>query len=115
MIVALDGTQTLSSTPLCCPHCSVTNHDNGTTTYSHTTVTPVIVASGHPPVISLEAEFIPPQEGHEKQACEHAAAKRGLAQVGPAYQQHRVCVLGDDLYCQQPLCETLLAEQMTTF
>jgi len=112
LLVALDGTQTFSSKAICCPNCSVTNHSNGTTIYSHTALTPVIVASGNPHVISLEPEFITPQDGHEKQDCENAAAKRWLTQYGPAYQQHGFCLLGDDLYCKQPLCEAILAQQM---
>ena len=110
--MALDGTQTFSSKHICCPNCFVTHHSKGTTTYSHTAITAVIVAPGNPHVISLEPEFITPQDGHEKQDCENAAAKRWLAQYGLAYQQHGVCVLGDDLYCKQPLCEAILAQQM---
>ena len=112
LLGALDGTQTFRSKHICCPNCSVTNHDNGTTTYSHTTIPPVIVASGNPPVISLEPEFITPQDGHEQQDCENAAARRWRVPYGPACQQHGFCGLGDDVSCKQPRCEALLAQQM---
>ena len=35
----------------------------------------------------------------------------GLWQHGKRYRDLLVTVLGDDLYCRQPLCERLLAEQ----
>ena len=107
LLVALDGTQYFSSAKIHCPQCSVTEHANGTITYSHSVVTPVIVAPGNPRVLPLEPEFITPQDGHEKQDCENAAAKRWLAQYGPRYRPLGITILGDDLYCKQPLCEAI--------
>ena len=107
LLVALDGTQYFSSTKIHCPQCRVTQHDNGSITYSHSVVTPVIVAPGNARVIPLEPEFITPQDGHEKQDCENAAAKRWLGQFGPRYRTLGVTLLGDDLYCKQPLCEAI--------
>lgn len=52
-----------------------------------------------------------PQDGHDKQDCENAAAKRWLLQYGERYSALNVTVLGDDLYCHQPLCQQLLAQQ----
>ena len=108
LLVALDGTQYFSSTKIHCAHCSVKNHQNGTRTYSHSAITPVIVASGNPRVIPLEPEFITPQDGHEKQDCENAAGKRWLREHGRRYSALGVTILGDDLYCKQPLCQVLL-------
>ncbi len=82
LLVAMDGTQYFSSTKIHCPQCSVTEHANGSITYSHSVVTPVIVAPGNPRVLPLEPEFVTPQDGHQKQDCENAAAKRWLAQFG---------------------------------
>ena len=79
--------------------------------YFHTVVTPVLVCPGRSQVIPLVPEFIVPQDGHEKQDCENAAAKRWLLHHGHRYQSLKVTVLGDDLYCHQPLCELLLQEQ----
>ena len=112
LLVALDGTQTFSSNTIHCQNGSTRNHQNGTATYSHTAITPVIVAPGNPRVISLEPEFITPQDGHDKQDCENAAAKRWLAQYGAFYKQYKPSILGDDVYCKQPLCEAILAQQM---
>lgn len=84
---------------------------SGETHYFHSVVTPVIVCPGHSHVIPLVPEFIVPQDGHDKQDCENAAAKRWLLQYGQRYSSLSVTVLGDDLYCHQPLCQQLLAQQ----
>jgi hypothetical protein len=52
-----------------------------------------------------------PQDGHDKQDCENKAAKRWLLQHGQKYSRLKVTVLGDDLYCHQPLCQLLLEQQ----
>ena len=110
LLVALDGTQYFTSSKIHCDNCSVKNHKNGTVTYSHTVVTPVIVAPGNSRVIPLEPEFITPQDGHDKQDCENAAAKRWLSVYGARYSALGVTILGDDLYCKQPLCQAFLRE-----
>ena len=111
LMVPFDGTQYFSSKKIHCKNCSTTEH-NGVVTYSHTVVTPVIVAAGIPHVIPLEPEFITPQDGHEKQDCENAAAKRWLSEYGPQYSPLGITILGDDLYCKQPLCEAITAQGM---
>ena len=110
LLIALDGTRYFSSQRIHCQQCSRTEHHNGTTTYSHTAITPVIVAPGEDKVITLEPEFITPQDGHEKQDCETAGAKRWLKQYGAQYGPWRATILGDDLYSRQPLCQVILAE-----
>jgi hypothetical protein len=69
----MDGTQYFSSSKIHCPQCRVSEHHNGTVTYSHSVVTPVIVAPGKARVIPLEPEFITPQDGHAKQDCENVS------------------------------------------
>ncbi|WP_157487279.1 hypothetical protein [Desulfosarcina sp. BuS5] len=59
-------------------------------------------------VISLPPEFITPQDGHKKQDCENAAAKRWLNQFVPLYKAFGITILGDDLYCKQSLCKLIL-------
>ncbi len=110
LLVAMDGTQYFASSRIHCDQCSAKHHKNGTTTYSHTAITPVIVAPGNPRVIPLEPEFITPQDGHKKQDCENTAAKRWLLQHGRHYSALGVTILGDDLYCNHPLCKAMLAE-----
>ena len=53
----------------------------------------------------MEPEFLTPQDGHEKQDCENAAAKPWLGQLGARYRPLGITILGDDLYCKQPVCE----------
>lgn len=110
LLIALDGTRYFSSQRIHCEHCSRTEHQNGTITYSHAAITPVIVAPGEDKVITLEPEFITPQDGHDKQDCETAAAKRWLKQYGQHYGQWGATILGDDLYSRQPLCQAILAQ-----
>ncbi len=108
LLIALDGTQYHHSESIHCQQCMVTEHQSGHISYAHTVVTPVVVSPGHNQVIPLEPEFIVPQDGHDKQDCETAAAKRWIAAYGPRYRERKVTLLGDDLYSRQPLCEQIL-------
>lgn len=81
LLIAMDGARFFSSNCIHCDHCNETHHgDDGTTTYHHSAITPVIVAPGNPRVIPLEPEFISKQDGNSKQDRENVAAKRWLAQ-----------------------------------
>jgi hypothetical protein len=111
LLIVLDGTEYFSSKEIHCDHCSHRTHGDETT-YFHAVITPVIAAPGNSRVISLEPEFIVPQDGHAKQDCERAAAKRWLEQYGSRYAAIKATLLGDDLYCNQPLCEQVLAKKL---
>lgn len=111
LLMALDGTEYFGSCKIHCPNCSSRKLKGDQIHYFHTVVTPVIVCPGRTQVIPLVPEFVVPQDGHDKQDCENAAAKRWLTQHGQRYQALKITALGDDLYCHQPLCELLLAEQ----
>jgi hypothetical protein len=109
--IALDGTWYFSSESIHCPHCSTIQHQNGSTTYYHSAITPVIVAPTQKHAIALRPEFIVPQDGHQKQDCEIAAAKRWLDTQAERYLaalNHNVTYLGDDLYAHQPFCRRVL-------
>ena len=112
LLVAMDGTEYFRSTQICCPQCSTRTLRSGDTQYFHSVVTPVIVCPGQTQVIPLVPEFVRPQDGHDKQDCENAAAKRWLTQHGDRLSRLKVTVLGDDLYCHQPLCQHLLDHQL---
>lgn len=114
ILCALDGVQYFSSQKIHCQNCNTKKHKNGTTTYYHTAITPVFVAPGNNQVISLPPEFITPQDGQTKQDCENAAAKRWLKQYAPVYKELGITILGDDLYCKQPLT-SLIANQGLSF
>ena len=112
LLIALDGTQYHRSQAIHCEHCAKTEHRNGEVSYSHTVVTPVVVAPGRAQVMALAPEFVVPQDGHEKQDCETAAAKRWIATYGEGLQGLHVTLLGDDLYSRQPLCEAVLEAKL---
>ena len=108
LLFAFDGTQYFSSKEIHCQNCSHKTASNGVTTYFHSAITPVIVAPGNSRVIALEPEFITPQDGHEKQDCEQAAAKRRINEHAEQYASKKVTISADDLHCKQPFCELLL-------
>jgi len=113
-LCALDGTAYFASTAIQCPRCNV-RLVNGQAHYAHTAITPVLVAPGEAHVITLEPEFITPQDGQEKQDCERNAAKRWLERHDAHFAGQAVTYLGDDLYCNQPFCEQLLAQPGRNF
>lgn len=112
LLIALDGTWYFSSQKIHCPQCCCLEHKSGDKTYYHSAVTPVIVAPGQPQAISLRPEFITPQDGHTKQDCEIAAAKRWLDQNGATYSPLQATLLGDDLYAHQPFCRRTLLHDL---
>jgi hypothetical protein len=107
-LIALDGTWYFSSQKIHCEQCCCLEHKSGEKTYYHSAVTPVIVAPGQPQAIALRPEFITPQDGHTKQDCEIAAAKRWLEKNGATYSPLKATLLGDDLYSHQPFCRRTL-------
>jgi len=114
MLIALDGTEYFSSKKIHCPNCSKRVLKNGQTHYFHSVVTPVVVCPGRSEVLPLMPEFVVPQDGHDKQDCESAAVKRWLLGHGARYSGWNTTLLGDDLYCRQPLVK-LLREQQFNF
>ena len=108
ILCALDATHYFSSKKICCENCNTKEHQNGTITYFHSAITPVFVTPGKNQVISLPPEFITPQDGTTKQDCENAAAKRWLNQYAPLYKKLGITILGDDLYCKQPISSMII-------
>ena len=111
LLVSMDGTSYFSSKAIHCANCQHRTTAKGDTSYYHTAITPVIVAPGRSEVISLAPEYITPQDGHEKQDCERMAAKRWVEQQADHFKPYGVTLLGDDLYCNQPLCELILDQK----
>jgi hypothetical protein len=112
LLVTLDGTQYFSSQKIHCEQCSTRTHKNGTTTYFHSAILPVIVAPSLPEVIALAPEFITPQDGSDKQDCEVAAAKRWITTHAAQFSGQPLTLLGDDLYSHQPTVEQCRAARM---
>ncbi len=109
LLVALDGTDYYSSQKISCPCCSKRTSRSGQVTYAHKAILPVIVSPAQSAVISLPPAVITPQDGHAKQDCEQAAAKRWIASAPEIFGNQAVTLLGDDLFSRQPMCEEVLA------
>jgi hypothetical protein len=112
LLIALDGTEYFSSSDIHCDSCSTKKVD-GETIYSHSMVTPTIVAPGVSKVISLMPSFVIPQDGDKKQDCELKASKRWLSWFDERYLH--ITILGDDLYAHEPFCRALLRKGYNFF
>lgn len=108
LLVPLDGTEYFSSKSIHCEKCSSRTHKNGSDTYFHTAILPVIASPNIEQVISLDPEFITPQDGHDKQDCEVEASKRWIQRHAGIFEKGKVTLLGDDLFSRQPMCEIAL-------
>ncbi len=106
LLIALDGTWFFSSEQIQCGSCQTKNHKNGSTTYYHSAITPVIVKPETNQVVSLPPEYITVDDGSSKQDCENKAAKRWMKTLGDRYLsgKYAATLLGDDLYSRQPVC-----------
>ncbi|MEM6431313.1 MAG: hypothetical protein AAF708_18895 [Deinococcota bacterium] len=76
-LLAMDGTHYFGSEKIHCDNCHVRMLKDKLH-YSHSVIPPVLVSPEQGEVVSLEPEFISPQDGDEKQDCERKAAKRCL-------------------------------------
>ncbi len=110
ILLALDGTEHYSSKKINCPHCNCRKHRNGSITYYHQVVTPVIVSPSEKHVINLAPEFIKKQDGANKQDCENVAVKRWLLKNPVNKRNKQITLLGDDLYSCQPICQLALEQ-----
>jgi len=110
-LIGLDGSEYFRSKNLSCPQCSTQTHRDGSTSYFHKAVLPVLVAPDCQQVISLPPEFIRPQDGATKQDSETAASKRWLKAHAQSFEGHNITILGDDLYSRQPMVKCCLANQ----
>ena len=109
-LISFDGSHYFHSQRIHCAQCNETVL-NGQPHYAHTVVAPVLVAPGQPEVLVLEPEFITPQDGQAKQDCELRAAERWLKRQATRFAPGSVTYLADDLYCHQPFCELVVAQQ----
>jgi hypothetical protein len=107
-LISCDGTQTIASQKLPCPHCSQRELASGETLDAHCAILPVIVKAGESRVLVLEPEFITPQDGHAKQDCERAAIQRWVKRSAGRCARHKYTLLGADLYACQPWCALFL-------
>jgi hypothetical protein len=109
LLVPIDGTAFFRSSKIHCENSSVTRNSNGTVSYSHKVLTPVVAAPDNNKVIVPEPEFVTPQDGSAKQDCELNAAKRRIER-NSSLSDRKVIILGDDLFSGGPFCDLLSAQ-----
>lgn len=108
LLVALDGVYYFSSQKISCNQCRTQEHQNGTVTYSHAILAAVLVGTNQSVVFPLLPEFLTPQDGHDKQDSEIAAAKRWLESYAKFCKDNKIILLADDIFCHHPLCKLLI-------
>lgn len=106
--VAMDASQYFASNNIHCDNCLITNHDNGTVTYSHKVLMPAIMHPGLRQVIPLMPEEICNSDGSTKQDCETNAAKRLIIEIKKDHPKLDLIIGGDDIYSRQPMIEDVL-------
>ena len=126
LLVALDGIEFHKSYKIKCDSCSTRHVGKAKTPqYYHSMVCPAVVADGHNRVIPLMAEFIQPRHdraagdtalsgSRQKQDCERNTAKRWISNYLHDLDAYRPVLLGNDIYCCNPICE-LLKKHKTDF
>jgi hypothetical protein len=110
-LCGMDGTEYHSSYTVCCENCN-RKQKGEQTLCSHNVIAPVLVAPGWSEVVSLEPEFIWPQDGSEKEDCEQNAIKRWVERNHQRFAPYSLTILADDLHSRQPTCELLLAKKI---
>lgn len=108
LLCAIDGAQYFSPQVCADVNCS-TRTQGARSPYTRTVLTPVLVASQTDQVLSLEPEFIWPQDGSDKQECEQNALKRWLQCHAQRFAPDSVTILADDLHSKQSTCKLCLA------
>ena len=111
LLCSMDGTRFFSSQRIKCANCTVHGHDEQEY-YFHMVLAAVLVAPGKEHVITLDPEFITPQDGHDKQDCEQQAIKRWVKRNAERFAPWKATILTDDLHSHQPLCELLLQHKL---
>jgi len=111
LLVSLDGTYYYSSKKIHCSHCqtrkTVDSNGKETIQYFHSAVTPIISHPNKSKVYSLFPEVITNKDGNGKQDCEINATKRWLKKDHLIAKNHKLCILGDDLYAKTSLIKEI--------
>ena len=110
-LCGMDGTEYHSSYKVCCENCN-RKQKGEKTLCTHNVIAPVLVAPGRTEVVSLEPEFIWPQDGSTKEDCEQNAIKRWIERNHNRFAPYTLTVLADDLHSHQPTCELLLEKKI---
>jgi hypothetical protein len=71
-----------------------------------------VVSPDQPHVLSLQPEFLSPQDGHDRQDCEFRAAQRWIDRHGGQLSPLGVTLLGDDLYSRTPIITKAVQQEL---
>jgi hypothetical protein len=102
LLLSLDGVYYFSSKKIHCDQCRTQTHKDGTITYSHVALVTAVMGVDQSVVFPLPPEFLTPQDGHNKQDCEIAAATRWLESYAPLCKAYDIVLLADDIFCHDP-------------
>jgi hypothetical protein len=110
LLIPADGTGHFSSHKIHCENYTIKKHKDGTLTYFHNVLTPVITHPTLNMVLPLPPEFMLPQDGQKKQDSEMKAFYRWLEKHASMLKEWGVEIvfLLDALYAKQPVIEKIL-------
>jgi Transposase DDE domain len=106
-LIALDGSQYFSSEQIQCPGCLTHQGAKGPLRYSHQILQAVMLHPHMRQVLPLAPEPVANTDGHRKQDCELAAAKRILPKIRTAHPRLPIIITADGLYSDQPFVDAL--------
>jgi hypothetical protein len=108
-LLLCDGVEYYRSENIHCPKCLQRHHRNGSVSYYHQVVAPVIAHPDLAEVIPLMPEPIQRQDGTEKGDCERNAAKRLLIRISQEHPHLRFIVTEDALSANGPHIKLILS------
>lgn len=106
-LLAVDGVHHFSSKKVSCQNCLTKRHHDGTTSYSHSMLSSVIVHPDKKVVLPLCEEAIVQQDGATKNDCEINAAKRLFDKTRTRHLDLKFIRLEDALYANSPHIEKI--------
>jgi hypothetical protein len=101
-LISLDGTGYFSSSSIHCESCCQKNHRDGSITYHHQMLAPVLIHPDQKQVIPLAPEPIIMQDGVTKNDCERNAAKRLLPKIREEHPHLKIIIVEDGLASNAP-------------
>lgn len=106
--IAWDGTHYYHSNKKSCKRCLTHKDAQGHRHYQHAALMAMQMCQSENEVLALMPEMIQNSDGQEKQDCERNAAHRWLKRHASGWLGDSVIFFGDDLYANQPLCESIV-------
>ena len=112
-LIALDGSQYFSSEQIQCPGGLTHKAARGPVRYSHQILQAVMLHPHMRQVLPLAPVPVANTDGHRKQDCELAAAKRMLPKIRTAHPRLPLIITADGLYSKQPFIDALKKARMS--